>query len=57
MECEITDANIELDEYQILCLINHENLTEFVDIIKKEIDQWNTIEITIPIRRLVCMID
>jgi hypothetical protein len=57
MEYEITDANIELDEYQILCLINHENLTEFVDIIKKELDQWNTIEITIPIRRLVCMID
>jgi len=50
-------ANTEMDEYTVLCLVNKDNLADFVDIVKKELDQWNTIEITIPIRRLVCMID
>ena len=55
MKHEITDANIELDEYQILCLINHDNLTDFVDIVKKEIDQWNTVPVIVNVRRLVCV--
>ena len=50
-------ANVELDEYDVLCLINNDNLADFVDIIKKELAQWNTIEVTIPIRRLVCVVD
>ena len=50
-------ANVELDEYDILCLIKKDNLADFVDIVKKELDQWNSIEITIPIRRMVCTVD
>lgn len=50
-------ANTELDEYTILCLINKDTLEDFVDIVKKELDQWESIEITVPIRQLVCNIE
>lgn len=57
MITKITDANVELDEYQILCLINKGNLVDFVDMIKAEIDMWQECEVVVTIRRLVCSIE
>ena len=50
-------ADTELDEYTILCLVNKDTWEYFVEIVKKELDQWESIEITLPIRRLVCTIE
>lgn len=49
MVCEI-----ELDEYQILYLTNKENITDFVDIINQQIDQWVTIPVIVTVKHLVC---
>ncbi|UCB58825.1 MAG: hypothetical protein JSV67_00575 [Thermoplasmatales archaeon] len=50
-------ADTELDEYTILCMVNKDNLSDFIDIVKKELDQWKSIEIIVPIRKLVCVVN
>ena len=57
MITKINNANVELDEYTILCLVNKNNLEDFVDIIKKEIDMWQECEAVVTIRRLICFIE
>jgi len=50
-------ADTELDEYTILCLITKDTLTDFTDIIKKEIDMWQECKAVVTIRRLICSIE
>ncbi len=52
MKWELT-ANTELDEYTVLCLVNKDNLADFVDIVKDEIDMWQECEAVVTIRRLI----
>ena len=49
--------NVELDEYTIICSVNYDTLTDFVDIVKKEIDMWQECEAVVNIRRLICSIE
>ena len=57
MITKIENANVELDEYTIICSVNYDTLEDFIDIVKKELDQWESIEITLPIRQLVLTIE
>lgn len=50
-------ANTELDEYIILCLVNKDNLLDFMDIIKEEIGIWKECEVIVSIKRLICSIE
>jgi hypothetical protein len=50
-------ANTELDEYTILCMVNKDDLTDFVDLVKEELDQWQSIEIIVPIRKFFCVVN
>lgn len=50
-------ADTELDEYTILCMVNKDNLSDFIDIVKKELDQWKSIEIIVPIRKFFCVVN
>lgn len=56
---KIKNANVELDEYQILCLVNKSNLSDFIEIIEKEVDKWDSdgwdIPIVVTIRTLICI--
>ena len=54
---KVENANVEMDEYEVICEVNRDTLEDFVAIVKKELDQWNSIEITVPIRQLVCTIN
>lgn len=55
METKIIDAKIEKDEYTCICSVTKETLDDFVDLLKKEIQQWKEVEVEIPIRRLICI--
>ena len=50
-------ANVELEEYTIICSVNNDTLTDFVDVVKKEIDMWQECEAIVTIRRLICSIE
>lgn len=59
MITRIRDANVELDEYQIYCLVNKSNIDDFIGIIKNEVNKWDSnnwdIPVIVTIRNLVCM--
>ena len=58
---KIKNANVELDVYDILCAVNKDNLDDFIEIIKKEVDKWDSdgwdIPVIITIRSLICITD
>ena len=56
MITKIENANVEMDEYEVICIVNKDTLSDFIDIIKNEIDKWKEVEVTVPIRKLVCLI-
>ena len=53
---KIENANVEMDEYEVICTVSKDTLLDFIDIIKNEINKWKEVEVTIPIRKLVCLL-
>jgi hypothetical protein len=52
-------ANVELDQYEILCSVNKDNLDDFIELLKKEVKKWNSegwdIPVLITVRNLICI--
>ena len=53
---KIKNANVELSEYEIICTVNNETLDDFLSIVKGEINKWGELEITVPVRNLICLL-
>lgn len=53
----IENANVTMDKYEIICTVSKDTLPDFIDIIKNEIEQWKQVEVIVPIRKLICIID
>lgn len=51
-KCDIT-----MDKYQIYCRVNKDNFDEFIEIVRNEVDKWDSdgwdIPITVTIRTLI----
>ena len=54
---KIKNANVEMDEYEVIALVNKDMLEDFIDLIKNEIKQWGQVEVIVLIRRLICTIE
>ena len=58
---KIENANVELDEYEILCSVNKDNLDDFIEILKKEVEKWESegwdVPVVVTIRNLICIVE
>jgi len=58
MITKIKNANVELDQFEILCSVNKDNLDDFIKLIKEEVEKWDSenwdAPVTVIIRNLIC---